>query len=182
MKLLLFILFFIVDSAITSINFWQLSENLYVKEVGESTNREINNKIIQFLNNESYSEVDRFSMANAVGWRYNSDYENAKAYKQSLEWETATTTQKYIYAYLLSFDNYFDITKPLEIISNNSPKSVSQHLISVILFSHDLQLKGKWKKIFPYYDSQLKKILLSIDSTTENINKKIEEYLILYKK
>ena len=91
----------IFASPITSINFWEESQNNYVCKIGSSDDRKINQQLISFLENPIISEIDKISMVNALSWKFKSSYNNAEAYKKSIQWQKASDSQKIIYSYII---------------------------------------------------------------------------------
>ena len=169
------------DSPITSINFWKESQNNYVYKTGSGNDRQINQEIISFLENPTISEIDKISMVNALSWKFKSSYNNAEAYKGSIQWQMASDSQKIIYSYLLVNDNYLNVDKAYEIINSIQSNTEIHKIIKTLIKTQHLFLNHEFEKIWPLFE---KEVLLVIDSKEPqviSVIKKIKEYLILYK-
>ena len=180
-----YIFFYIIaslfDSPITSINFWKESQNNYVYKTGSGNERQINQEGISFLNNPFIPEIDKISMANALSWKFKSNYNNAEEYKKSIQWHKASDSQKIIYSYLLANDNYLNVDKAYEIINSTQSNTEIQKIIKTLIKTQYLFLNHEFEKIWPVFE---KEILLDIDSKEPQIKSiinKMKEYLILYK-
>ena len=171
----------VFDSPITTVNFWEESQNKYVCKTGSSNHRKINQQLISFLENPTISEIDKISMVNALSWKFKSSYNNAEAYKASIQWQMASDSQKIIYSYLLVNDNYLNVDKAYEIINSTQSNTEIQKITKTLIKTQYLFLNHEFEKIWPLFE---KEILLSIDSKEPqiiSIINKMKEYLVLYK-
>lgn len=169
------------DSPITSINLWKESQNNYVYKTGSGNERQINQRVISFLNNPLIPEIDKVSMVNALSWKFKSNYKNAEEYKKSIQWRKVSDSQKIIYSYLLVNDNYLNVDKAYKIINSTQSNTEIQKIIKTLIKTQHLFLNHEFEKIWPLFE---KEILLDIDSKEPQIKSiinKMKEYLILYK-
>ena len=177
-----YLIILIFDSPITSVSFWEDSQNNYVCEIGSSDDRKINQQLISFLSNPKIPEIDKISMVNALSWKFKSSYNNAEAYKASIQWQMASDSQKIIYSYLLVNDNYLNVDKAYEIINSTQSNTEIQKITKTLIKTQYLFLNHEFEKIWPLFE---KEILLVVDSKEPqiiSIINKMKEYLILYKK
>lgn len=171
----------VFDSPITTVNFWEESQNNYVCKTGSSNDRKINQQLISFLENPTISEIDKISMVNALSWKFKSSYNNAEAYKGSIQWQMASDSQKIIYSYLLVNDNYLNVDKAYEIINSIQSNTEIHKIIKTLIKTQRLLLNYEVEKIWPLFE---KEILLGVNSKEPQIKSiinKMKEYLVLYK-
>ena len=182
-KLLVFfyLTILIFDSPITSVNFWEDSQNNYVCEIGSSDDRKINQQLISFLSNPIIPEIDKISMVNALSWKFKSNYNNAEQYKKNIQWQKASDSQKIVYSYLLVNDNYLNVDKAYEIINSTQSSTEIQKIIKTLIKTQQLFLNHEFEKIWPLFEKEILIDMNSKEPQIISIINKMKEYLILYK-
>jgi len=182
-KLLVFfyVMTLVFDSPITSVNFWEESQNNYVCKTGSSNDRKINQQIISFLKNPKIPEIDKISMVNALSWKFKSKYNNAEQYKKNIQWQKASDSQKIVYSYLLVNDNYLNVDKAYEIINSTQSSTEIQKIIKTLIKTQQLFLNHEFEKIWPLFEKEILIDMNSKEPQIISIINKMKEYLILYK-
>lgn len=171
----------IFDSPITSVSFWEDSQNNYVCEIGSSDDRKINQQLISFLSNPIIPEIDKISMVNALSWKFKSNYNNAEQYKKNIQWQKASDSQKIVYSYLLVNDNYLNVDKAYEIINSTQSSTEIQKIIKTLIKTQQLFLNHEFEKIWSLFEKEILIDMNSKEPQIISIINKMKEYLILYK-
>jgi len=171
----------VFDSPITTVNFWEDSQNNYVCEIGSSDDRKINQQLISFLSNPIIPEIDKISMVNALSWKFKSNYNNAEQYKKNIQWQKASDSQKIVYSYLLVNDNYLNVDKAYEIINSTQSSTEIQKIIKTLIKTQQLFLNHEFEKIWPLFEKEILIDMNSKEPQIISIINKMKEYLILYK-
>ena len=171
----------IFDSPITSVSFWEDSQNNYVCEIGSSDDRKINQQLISFVSNPIIPEIDKISMVNALSWKFKSNYNNAEQYKKNIQWQKASDSQKIVYSYLLVNDNYLNVDKAYEIINSTQSSTEIQKIIKTLIKTQQLFLNHEFEKIWSLFEKEILIDMNSKEPQIISIINKMKEYLILYK-
>jgi len=121
------------DSPLTSIQFWSKDDGAIVVKASKS-NGKINNEIINYLLNPKNLEVKKLIVVNALGWKFHSENNSIKFQKALFKKYQVSTFGDLkikakpfdlsLYAYILGFDNYFDVKKAKEIAEYAKTKSL----------------------------------------------------------
>ena len=74
------------DSPLTSIKFWNLSNEKLVLKTGKKPGKKtLNKKMVDFLFDSNQSTFDKIALVNAIGWEFGSEVENAAIFMESAE-------------------------------------------------------------------------------------------------
>ena len=66
------------DSPLTSIKFWDLSDDPYVLKIGNLPGKKtLDSKAFQYLINPANSKANKYALVNALGWEYRSKVKNS---------------------------------------------------------------------------------------------------------
>jgi len=69
------------DSPLTSIKFWDLSDDPYVLKIGNLPGKKtLDSKAFQYLINPANSKANKYALVNALGWEYRSKVKNSDNY------------------------------------------------------------------------------------------------------
>ena len=98
--LLLTVCFFsnnlMADSPLTSIEFWKVSEDLYVLKIGkEPGKKKLDNVRFKFLTDSNTTIFDKIALVNAMGWDSNSKFKNSEIFLNKLKKEHLNSIKKY---------------------------------------------------------------------------------------
>ena len=69
------------DSPLTSIKFWDLSDDPYVLKIGNLPGKKtLDSTAFQYLINPANSKANKYALVNALGWEYRSKVKNSDKY------------------------------------------------------------------------------------------------------
>lgn len=74
------------DSPLTSIKFWDLSNDHLVEEIGKIPGKKrLNQSVFDYLMNDQNTIVDRYALINALGWEFKSEIRNSDLFLEFLK-------------------------------------------------------------------------------------------------
>tara|TARA_Y100000389_G_C17413454_1_gene492280 strand:- start:203 stop:763 length:561 start_codon:yes stop_codon:yes gene_type:complete len=173
--------FFFVDSPITSIDFWQYSEDPLVLKYATSNEKTLNSESLLYLTNNNKSEFDKLALINALGWDYNLTKNNSAVFLEHIGGlNKATDFEKTMYSYFLALKDYKNVREPYKILNQIEHNSQSVFLIKTIIYSQ--------KYFLDFNPDSIWNLFKEIDGLTEFDSSQLEKafesckkYLIFYK-
>lgn len=74
------------DSPLTSIKFWDLSNDFFVEEIGKIPGKKrLSQSVFDYLMNDQNTIIDRYALINALGWEFKSEIRNSDLFLQFLQ-------------------------------------------------------------------------------------------------
>lgn len=74
------------DSPLTSIKFWDLSNDCFVEEIGKIPGKKrLSQSVFDYLMNDQNTIIDRYALINALGWEFKSEIRNSDLFLQFLQ-------------------------------------------------------------------------------------------------
>ena len=119
--LLLTVCFFsnnlMADSPLTSIEFWKVSEDLYVLKIGKKPGKKkMDKRMFNYLMSDDVNVFEKYALINALGWEFNSKLENSKLFlnklkKRSLKLLKENLTKDSFGFYSISYEYSLDLAE-----------------------------------------------------------------------
>lgn len=74
------------DSPLTSIKFWDLSDDCFVEEIGKIPGKKrLSQSVFDYLMNDQNTIIDRYALINALGWEFKSEIRNSDLFLEFLQ-------------------------------------------------------------------------------------------------
>ena len=74
------------DSPLTSIKFWDLSNDCFVEEIGKIPGKKrLSQSVFDYLMNDQNTIIDRYALINALGWEFKSEIRNSDLFLEFLQ-------------------------------------------------------------------------------------------------
>lgn len=74
------------DSPLTSIKFWDLSNDYFVEEIGKIPGKKrLSQSVFDYLMNDQNTIIDRYALINALGWEFKSEIRNSDVFLEFLQ-------------------------------------------------------------------------------------------------
>jgi len=140
----------IADSPLTSIKFWNASEDSYVLKIGkEPGKKKMDKRMFNYLMSSDVTVFDKLALINALGWEFNSEVRNSEIFldklkKSALKFLKDNLTKDSDGSYSFGYEyNWESINSLNEDFQTWSPKQ--------IINTYSIPTEGKTKDIYILY-------------------------------
>lgn len=167
----------LADSPLTSIYFWNISEDAYILKIGNKPGKQkLDKQMFNYLMNPNNSTFEKFALINALKWEFKSDIANSKKFIEYLKtenynkdeldevnWDNTNsinlfliqTGEEYymLYQYMLAMDNYLDVSDIKKSISENLQiqKNPLYHFIYTLMSCQEMVLTNDFCEVYNTY-------------------------------